>query len=507
MKNTINNIKTTAGKGIIILFALLMTTSACNEHFDEMNTNPNRLTEIPDDFLFATLVRNTTRSNLGRWQQDFGAQLAHQGIANAWQKSIDQYLDSHQQGDVSESLFSSSYKDCIKYANEIIAMNSEEGSTNELKIAMTKTLAFVTFARLTDYFGDIPYFEAGMGKYEILLPKYDEQEVIYADMVDQLAEIYTTISNGDPANAYPGQDPLYDNNLEDWARFVNSLRLRLAMRARFAESGKYDAVIADCLTKPLIEDNNQNASLQHWDSERGELYNPWHNNKIDYDNDSYRYNVSTMLVDWLVNNEDPRLPALVTPNKDGEYIGLPNGLTDQAIGEFTRSNLSVPGDKMLERDQPLDIMTAAEIWFLRAEAALFNLGGSDANEYYQKGIEQAMARWEIDGSDYIANSPVATLSGTQEEQFEQIGEQMWVGLIPNHAEAYSNIRRTGYPVIARRTDLILSQGVTDGYLPKRLKYPYTVEKTLNGDNMQEAIDRMGGDDIMTPVWWDVRDVN
>ncbi|NOR74796.1 MAG: SusD/RagB family nutrient-binding outer membrane lipoprotein, partial [Draconibacterium sp.] len=279
------------------------------------------------------------------------------------------------------------------------------------------------------------------------------------------------------------------------------------MRARFVEPGKYNSVIADCLTKPLIEDNSQNTSLQHWDSERGELYNPWHNNKIEYDNDSYRYNVSTMLVDWLVNNEDPRLTALVAPNKDGEYEGLPNGLTDVAIGGFTRSNLSVPGDLMLERDQSLDIMTASEIWFLRAEAALFNLGGTDANELYQKGIEQSMARWEINASDYIATSPVATLSGTQEEQFEQIGEQMWVAFIPNHIEAWSNMRRTGYPVIARRANPLLSKGVTDGYMPKRLKYPYTVEKTLNGDNLQEAIDRMGGDEIMTPVWWDVRGVN
>ncbi|MCY1718863.1 SusD/RagB family nutrient-binding outer membrane lipoprotein [Prolixibacteraceae bacterium Z1-6] len=505
MKNTINNIKTAAGKGIIIFFALLLSLSACNERFEEMNTNPNNLTEIPDDFLFASLVRNTVRDNLDRWQQDIGAQYAHQGISNAWQKSLDQYLDSHQQGDLGEMLFESSYRNCIKYANEIIAINSEEGNTNELKIAMTKALAIVSFAKLTDNFGDVPYFEAGMGKYEILLPKYDEQNVIYADMVDQLAEIYTTISNGDPANAYPGQDPLFDNNLEKWGRFVNSLRLRLAMRARFVEPGKYNAVIADCLTKPLMEDNSHNASLQHWDSERGELYNPWHNFKIEYDNGSYRYNVSTGLVDWLVINEDPRLTALVAPNKDGEYKGLPNGLTDQAVGEFTRSNLSVPGDLMLERDQPLDIMTASEIWFLRAEAALFNLGGTDANALYQRGIEESMERWEIDASDYIATSPLATLNGTTEEQFEQIGEQMWVAFIPNHIEAWANMRRTGYPVIARRTNPLLSQGVTDGYLPKRLKYPYTVEKTLNGDNMQIAIDRMGGDTIDNPVWWDVRD--
>ncbi len=506
MKNTINNIKTRVGKGIIILFALLFTFSGCNEHFEEMNKDPNAITDIPDDFLFASLARNTARDNIGRWQQDFGAQYAHQAISNTWQKSIDQYLDSHQQGDVAEGMFSSSYRNCIKYANEIVALNSEEGNVNELKIAMAKTLALVTFAKLTDFFGDVPYFEAGMGKYDVLLPKYDEQQLIYSDMVDQLEAIHTTIVNGNPENGFPGQDPIYNNDLEKWGRFVNSLQFRLAMRARFADPGKYNAIISNCLSKPLIEENSQNASLEHWDSERGELYNPWYNLKINYMANTYQYNLSSTLVDWLKENNDPRIVALVKPNNDGEYVGMPNGLVDAAISNYVRSNVSVPGDLMLAPDQPLDIVAASEIWFLRAEAALFNLGGNeDANELYQKGIEQSMARWEIDATAYISTSPLATLSGTTEEQFEQIGEQMWIAFIPNHQEAWSNMRRTGYPVIQKRTNPLLSKGVTDGYLPKRLKYPYTVEKSLNGDNMQEAIDRIGGDKIDTPVWWDVRD--
>jgi len=507
MKSTIYNIKKSVVKGIIILFSISLITAACNERFEEMNENPNALTEIPDDFLFASLVRNTVRDNIGRWQQDFGAQYAHQAISNSWQKSIDQYLDSHQQGDVAEGMFSSAYKNCIKYANEIVALNSEEGNINELKIAMSKTLAIVSFAKLTDFFGDVPYFEAGMGKYDILLPKYDEQEVIYADMVDQLEAFRITFGNSDAANGYPGQDPMFNNDLDKWARFANSLRLRLAMRARFADPGKYNAIIADCLTKPLIDDNSQNASLEHWESERGELYNPWYNLMIDYMADTYQYNVSKTLVDWLLDNNDPRLESLVKPNSDGEFVGMPNGLVDAALSNYIRSNISVPGDLMLAPDQPLDIMAASEIWFLRAEAALFNLGGDeDPNEYYQKGIEQSMDRWKIDATEYLSTSPLANLTGDDEEKFEQIATQMWIAFIPNHAEAWTNIRRTGYPEIAQRNDPLLSKGVTDGYLPKRLTYPYTVEKSLNGDNMQEAINRMGGEDkIDTPVWWDVRD--
>jgi hypothetical protein len=505
MKNTVINKKKNMLKGIIILFTILLIIPSCNEHFEEMNKNPNALTEVPDDFLFANLVRNVARERLDRWQQDFGAQYAHQAISNSWQKSIDQYLDSHQQGDIAEELFKGAYGNVIKYANEIVVMNSREGNTNEVRIAMAKTMAIVTFAKLTDYFGDVPYFEAGMGKYEILLPKYDEQKLIYADMVEQLEAFRTTIANANPEDGFSSQDPLFLGDLDKWERFVNSLRLRLAMRARFADPEKYNSIIGDCLTKPLMEDNSQNAKLEHWESDRGELYNPWHNLKIEYQSGTYQYNVSKKLVDWLVENNDPRLAALVKPNPEGDFVGMPNGLTDAALSFYVRSNISVPGDFMLNRNQPLDIMTASEIWFLRAEAALFNLGGGDENEFYQNGIKQAMARWEVDANEYITSSPLATLSGSDEEKFRQISEQMWVAFIPNHVEAWSNMRRTGYPVVERRTDPMLSKGVTDGYLPKRLIYPYTVEKSLNGDNMQKAIDRMGGNKIDIAVWWDVRD--
>ena len=156
-------------------------------------------------------------------------------------------------------------------------------------------------------------------------------------------------------------------------------------------------------------------------------------------------------------------------------------------------------------------MTASEIWFLRAEASLFSIGvdGPDkANEFYQNGIEVAMEQWGLNADDYIANSSMGALTGTEEEMFEQIGSQMWVAFVPNYIEAWSNIRRTGYPVIEQRNSIALSQGATNGYLPKRLVYPLTTERDINGVNMQEAIDRMGGTDkIDTPVWWDVRDID
>ncbi|MCK5703753.1 MAG: SusD/RagB family nutrient-binding outer membrane lipoprotein, partial [Cyclobacteriaceae bacterium] len=152
------------------------------------------------------------------------------------------------------------------------------------------------------------------------------------------------------------------------------------------------------------------------------------------------------------------------------------------------------------------LMTAAEMAFLQAECALFNLGGTDANAHYRRGIELTMRRVGVSEEDITAflDTEVATLSGSQEEQFEQIGTQLWLSLAPNFTEAYAAMRRTGYPVIPTRDGITTTLGVTNGELPSRIIYPLS-EKLTNNPNVEKAIDGMGGDDVLsTKVWWDVR---
>ena len=44
-------------------------------------------------------------------------------------------------------------------------------------------------------------------------------------------------------------------------------------------------------------------------------------------------------------------------------------------------------------------------------------------------------------------------------------------------------------------------------MPTRASYPVTKERTINGDNIDEAINRIpGGEDMIdVKIWWDARD--
>ncbi len=510
MKKLRYMIKYFSRRSILGLIAILLISSACQERLDEMNMNPNAITEVPADYLFTTAIRGTFRQGLDLLQVDFAAQHAHLAVSYDFRREIDKYEENYV-GDLPQSLFSSIYGSSIKYCKDIEVLTDVDGKQeNEIRHALGDVVTVMNYSKLTDLYGDVPYFQGGLGKEGEFLPEYDRQEDIYSDMIEKLGASLDILETADFSMAFPGADPMYDNNREGWLRFTNSLRLRLAMRARYADPGKYNPIIAECLAMDLIDLNVQNASLQHWDSDHGQLRNPWYRYYEErYISKIYNFNVSEMYVDFLSSTSDPRLEVMVDTNAYGDYVGMPNGLNEVEYSTFPRQDASILSLKVLAKDQYLYYMTASEVWFLRAEAALFDLGSGDPNELYQMGISQAMRQWGITQSevdDFLTASDVGMLTGSDEEKFEQIGYQMWLAFVPNYCEAWFNMRRTGYPFIPQRTADGLSAGVTDGYMPRRIVYPLTTERSVNGENMQTAIDRMAeGDHIYSRVWWDAKE--
>ncbi|MEN8226711.1 MAG: SusD/RagB family nutrient-binding outer membrane lipoprotein [Bacteroidota bacterium] len=486
----------------------------CTERWEEMNTDPNRLTDLPDAYLFTSAVRGAFNDDRSDIHVNFGGQYAHVYISNNWVREIDKYNGFGTQ-DYPEMVFSGVYNSSIRNAIEVLKLTSEgEKYENRWHNVQAQIIAIISFSRLTDMFGDVPYSEGGMAKYGIEEPAYDRQEDIYADMVERLRNCINTLKEpGAAAHIYaPDVDPLFQGDLDKWIRFANSYRLHLAMRARFADPGKYEPIITESLSLPLIESNDHNPTLETSDS-KSDLYNPWYWSWKSSQEGVYNLVWSEKFINTLKETNDPRLSFFATKNPDGVYTGMPNGLTDEAFSAWNKKNASIPSGDFFAKDQPIYLITAAQIWLFRAEAALFNISGAGgvANVMYQTAIELAMEQWNIDADSmatYLAEEEEATLYGERENMFRQISTQMWIASVPNAFESWCTIRRTGYPVIPQRTSPELSQGITNGFMPARVSYPVTKERTINGDHIDEAISRIPGgvDRIDTKVWWDTRDI-
>lgn len=120
---------------------------------------------------------------------------------------------------------------------------------------------------------------------------------------------------------------------------------------------------------------------------------------------------------------------------------------------------------------------------------------------YSLAIQSSMEQYNVAQADIteFMSRQVGTLNGTEEEQLEQIISQKFVAIFYQADEAWAEFRRTGYP----KTWLGGEKGVTNGVIPRRLTYPQD-EYNKNNANVSEAAARMGADDLLTTVWWDVR---
>jgi hypothetical protein len=79
---------------------------------------------------------------------------------------------------------------------------------------------------------------------------------------------------------------------------------------------------------------------------------------------------------------------------------------------------------------------------------------------------------------------------------DRIIEQKWFALFFQGLEAWYDYRRTGLPEL-----LPGPANVNGDRVPRRFLYPST-EQSLNADNYQAAVDRLGGDNINIGAWWE-----
>jgi hypothetical protein len=235
---------------------------------------------------------------------------------------------------------------------------------------------------------------------------------------------------------------------------------------------------------------------------------------------------------------DPRLPKYASPAKDAlapqPYIGIRIGVNVGSAGtEY--AGFSTPNtDSTFTQTASQYLMTAAEVWFLKAEAALRGWGGAGTAEAdYNEGIATSFQQWNVSSATYATNSTsveqpyvdphnagnndatdVSTTTiaynaaGTQEQQLEQIITQKWIAMYPDGQEAWADYRRTGYPTLFPVIINNSAGTISTTTQIRRLPYPQ-IEYTTNGTAVNNAVQTLlgGPDNGGTRVWWDVNKGN
>lgn len=193
---------------------------------------------------------------------------------------------------------------------------------------------------------------------------------------------------------------------------------------------------------------------------------------------------------------------------DMYYIGQPTRLSGQIKGYARAEFWSDPAAPVIQQKNkglPIRdelIMSAAESYFLQAQAALNGLGG-DAQSLYEMGITEAMKLWGVSDGD-IANY-LASGADLTTATLENVAIQRWIACYTDGFEAWSIVRKSGYPSelaggVADSDIFGLGDAGLNGAYPMRMKYGNQAYNT-NGDELQVAIGRQGPDEQGVSLWW------
>ena len=474
----------------VIIFG--MYTVSCTKDFKEINTDPTLATKdvIKPSLLLTPVLKNSIFDIPDRY-----------GIGE-----YSGYFSPPDGGDVFLNInwddpFSGTYRNYLINIAEVMRLTAGKPTlSNENAIA--RIWKVWLFHRLTDQYGDVPYFDAVKDVDSMVTqPKYDKQQDIYADLFKELKEAAAQLSDDPSQETFGDADILFHGDVDSWRRFANSLRLRLAIRVRYVDAGVAQSNITDVLSQPLIEDNSKNATLSTLDDGNTQNDNQFYETNLRLPGNMV---VSFTLTDNLKALNDPRLPAFAKPAPVAAagYRGVPIQLMDVQKQRYTADSVSLMSDAFLQKVYDIVVLNAAEVDFLRAEAALAGLSSEDAQAFYAKGIQDAMDQYHIDATaaaNYLA-SPAGTLSGTDEEKLQQIIVQKWLAILYDSEEGWAEFRRTGYPTIWTGAML----GNTNGEVPRRLIYSND-EYFKNTENVKAAAAQLSqGDSYMSRVWWDAK---
>jgi len=526
---------------------MIIAFASCKKDLLKVNTNPTGVS--PSDYNTNFTLSDVQMMYTGStdyasevWQTEWGnvaGYIQQTASVNTSFYSGDKYLFSPV--NVGQ-YFYEAYNQQVEPVVDLLHLTANNPKLNNIH-QMARIMRALVFQRLTDMYGDVPYFQAGLGYYDrIYTPVYDTQQAIYTDMLKEVSQAVDSLDvNGDIATGdlyyYTGTSTTAASQVAQWKKFGNSLLLRLAMRLTKVDPSLAQTWVTKVATS-CMQSNADDAIVQHNLSANtaSENRDAW----VILTQDSTDLNLCSTFVNMLRTDKDPRLnvfsyifrtddttaagqnglpPGFIVGNGKTTLFDITTNSTyNKALG---MEGYSRPSPYVLNIGAPTMVMSYAQTELLLADASVrWGIGG-DAETHYNNGITagvtEAAALYGAPAPSAAQINYLINIGPTKYDPnnvpLNQINTQYWITCFMDEYEAWANWRRTstgspgtkdpsGYPML---TPTDYTGNITNGTIPRRLTYPSS-EALSNGANLNAAIAReKGGKDVQTNrVWWDTQ---
>lgn len=484
----------------IIAISLVMLLGSCKKDYLDINQDPNRPTEssITPDLATAAQLSNVAAQNastydmLNRW-------MGYWSASGSFSRSTVEMSYNITNGTMA-GLFENSYYVVGQFRS---IGKKAEGLNWKFYQGIAKIMEAHEMAIVVDFYGDVPYSTA-FDLVGNIRPTYDKGEDVYKALLPLIDSGMALIkgATGNDANIAT-QDIMFKGDKANWAKFANSLKLRLLLHTSKSNTFNIPAEIAKIVAEGSgFLGSGLSASVQP--GYTTDKPNPYYASHLflSNGNEADTYNrANNFSLNLMTSLSDPRLGKFYRPAKTGGTFKGTNYGADPVTTNAS-DNTSGPGYGPTPLpSSPMWIMTSVESMFLVAEATARGYLTGDVIAAYQSAVRESftfLGLTTAQANAYLASTDPKIAFPAAGSLDQKIAVIMWQkyfalnGIQGN--ESYNDWRRLG--VVEPPLSIAPERG--SNLIPRRLLYP-TSEYSYNAETIK-------GIGTVTPyspkVFWD-----
>jgi Starch-binding associating with outer membrane len=407
-------------------------------------------------------------------------------------------------------LFSSSAQPGSSYPIYGVLQNLEDiiknatAAGNMRYAGIAKILKAYTYSQLVDVFGDVPFSEANKLKEGIIYPKFDDDAVIYDSLFNIINRGIDDLNNATAPNPLkPGADDLiYKGSVSKWIKAANTIKLKMYTQIRKVKNVAADVtalisggnLISQTSESFLIPygpngatDDRNPGFYDYFATQRSNHVSPWFYEILK----GYNPNIFT-------GNPDPRIKYYIynqvnatqasrdgnqTEYRDGSFVSIYFGSvgpdrdrTQQNTislfgiypvgGKYDDGSASIANSNSGTGAAPYRLITYADRLYLEAELISTGVIAGDAKAKLTQAMAESFKQVDYVITQYVkpaqtvpalvgaaavttyTNNVLAEYDAASDaKKLEIIMTQKWLSSVGSAVDQYTDLRRTGYPVV------------------------------------------------------------
>jgi hypothetical protein len=394
-----------------------------------------------------------------------------------------------------------------------VIINKAEANDDAIYAGIAKVLKAYAYSQFVDVFGNIPFSEASKLDSGITYPKFDKDADIYPQLLALLDDGISDLSNTSSANTKtPSTDDLiYGGDPALWIKAANTIKLKLLTQERLItdvkgevsqllNSGNIISSTSESFLLPYgtngSTDDRNPAFSDYYATQRNEYIAPWFYEVLKGYNPTINNGITDPRIPYYFYNQLKKTGAAqnATEYRDSAFLSIYFGSVGPNKDNIQQNSMTVlgiypAGGRYDEGDAivvsgtsgtgsaPYRFITYADVLYLKAELIHAGLISGDERSVLQQAMQESFKQVDYVISNYVQpGQNVPVLTGTAavnnyinavlneydaasaNKKLQIIMTEKWIASFGSAVDAYTDYRRTGYPVLFNPKDANMAPG-------------------------------------------------